>query len=313
MNLWNVLCQLAIILASLEGSGVGASAGKSKVVDVQSTVPWHEAYHAGDHIDDLISFVDRWQGPFDLHCFDAFGRSRVVETKWLQHGFRALAWDIEINPLWDITAREGFFELLQCGLRLLEWALILAGPPCSLFVWISRSVHKRKSKRFGIHGDPASLVTKISNLVVNNFVSFVWLMRRRRNIFVMIEQPGSSLMYELPSVIELGLWLRPTVTFTWLGRWGHTLPKPTRLWSTLPGSETLHRTLTKAHREKLKQRLLKAQEIAKAKGKKPLNYYTKDKNGKVTGGKDLGKTAVYPRPFAQKVFELWRQQWALRG
>ena len=43
----------------------------------------------------------------------------------------------------DVTAEAGFFVLLDLALRLVTRGLIVAGPPCSLFVSLSSSVHRR--------------------------------------------------------------------------------------------------------------------------------------------------------------------------
>ncbi len=100
---------------------------------------------------------------------------------WDKNGYVGLSYDIQLEPSQDITGRSGFFQLLELGLsllgrtawlfwliprrlccllwlctrgtpkpktqlnkvRLLPGALVMGGPPCSLYVWLSCSVHRR--------------------------------------------------------------------------------------------------------------------------------------------------------------------------
>ncbi|CAK9002062.1 unnamed protein product [Durusdinium trenchii] len=43
----------------------------------------------------------------------------------------------------DILTRTGFFYVLQCILTMVEYGMILCGPPCGLFVFLSASYHRR--------------------------------------------------------------------------------------------------------------------------------------------------------------------------
>ena len=59
---------------------------------------------------------------------------------------------------------------LNVGLcRLLPGALIVLGPPCSLFVWMSSSVHCRSELR--PMGDESRFVVRMANAISRNTVS----------------------------------------------------------------------------------------------------------------------------------------------
>lgn len=291
-----------------------ANAGKTVVTDTVSTVSWGQRFVASKHMKELNAFVDQWNGAPDLHSLDLFGRSGVIERQWKLSGYRSLAWDVALCPECDLTCRTGFFNLLACGLRLHENALIVGGPPCSLFIFLSSSCHKRNSEHFGIAGDPSSRPTQIANLIVNNLAVFLGLMLRRRPVFILLEQPGSSVMFQMPSLEkQFKKMIGALCIFTWLGLWGHCLPKPTKLWGNLPGMAAMKRKLTKEKREKIHDKLERAAEKARQRGLPVKQYYKKDKNGKVTGMKALGETAVYPKRFAEGLFALWQVAWVLRN
>lgn len=80
--------------------------------------------------------------------------------------------------------------------------------------------------------------------------------------------------------------------FTWLGIFGHRLQKGTQLWSSLPGSKSLIRKMTKRKKAMFQKR----REHSKMKD------YKKHPNGTVSGGRDLQSTSIYPMGFCRAVF-----------
>lgn len=284
-----------------------ALGAKGKYIDTASSVPWGQTFHAAKVVHDLEKYVDGWKGCQDLHALDLFGRSGRISTMWNGQGFRALAWDLALDSCMDITSRSGFGHLLECGLRLVDNSVIVAGPPCSMFVFFSSSNHRRHE--VGIMGDPNSPPTRLSNLICENMSIILMLLRRKVFFHLVVEQPGSSVMYKLPCMLTLAAAFGASMVFTWLGMFGHALCKPTRLLGTLPNLSTLKRTLTKACRLAIKKRQEKAAKKAKNRGQKPKVYYKFHANGSVSGGKDLGETATYPMQFAWHLFALWHENW----
>ena len=49
--------------------------------------------------------------------------------------------------------------------------IVVCGPPCSLYVWVSRGTHKRCCKSFDIFGDVSLKSVRMANCIVRNFVS----------------------------------------------------------------------------------------------------------------------------------------------
>ena len=284
-----------------------AMGAKGKYVDTASSIPWGQTFRAATAVHSLEKYVYEWKGCQDLHALDLFGRSGRIATMWNGQGFRSLAWDLALGSCMDITSRSGFGHLLECGLRLVDRSVIVAGPPCSMFVFFSSSNHRRHE--LGIMGDPNSPPTRLSNLIVENMSIFLMLLRRKVFFHLVVEQPGSSVMYKLPCMLTLAAAFGASMVWTWLGMFGHSLCKPTRLLGTLPNLSSLKRTLTKARRLAIKKRQEREAKKAKKGGKKPKEYYKIHANGTVSGGKDLGETATYPMQFAWHLFALWHANW----
>ena len=289
-----------------------AAKSKKKVIqDTFSSVPAMHRFNAWFHLDELLRFVDQYQGASDVHCIDLYGRSQTIKNEWISHGYRALAFDLLLDPEHDVTTKAGFWQLVMMGLRLLPHGFICAGPPCSLWIFLSSSVHKRK--KYGIYGNPKSAVTQLANLIVENTAVFLMLMKRRQMTYAVIEQPGSSVMFQMRAFeVELEKLFRPALVFTWLGLFGHLLCKPTKLWGNLPKLRSMKRTMTSKKRLKIKQNQEKRAEEARRRGQSPVEYYKKHSNGTVSGTKNLQDTAEYPQQFALALFRLWHYAWVTK-
>jgi hypothetical protein len=81
-------------------------------------------------------------------------------------GLRALAYDIKLSTSHDLTSREGFYKLLDMGMSLVVGAVVLGGPPCSLMVGASASVHMRRTWR--LLGNQANAKVRLSNAIWMN-------------------------------------------------------------------------------------------------------------------------------------------------
>lgn len=56
----------------------------------------------------------------------------------------------------------------------LPGGICVSGPPCSLWVWISRGTHKRRSSRFNLYGNVKLKSVRMSNAIARNFVARRW-------------------------------------------------------------------------------------------------------------------------------------------
>ena len=122
------------------------------------------------------------EGIQDLHGLDVFsGRHGRTAAAMHKCAFRSVVYDICHGGLkHDITSVEGFETLMLLALRLLPFALVVLGPPCSMFVYMSSSQHLRHL--FGPLGQPRDVATQLGNRIANNtvprdvllFVKIVW-------------------------------------------------------------------------------------------------------------------------------------------
>lgn len=63
----------------------------------------------------------------------------------------------------------------------LDHGLLAAGPPCSLFIWLSSSVHMRHA--VGCRGNEGNLKVKLANYITENLVSGLGLLKWVLNCF----------------------------------------------------------------------------------------------------------------------------------
>ena len=107
----------------------------------------------------------------DLHAIDLFSGDcgRVAEAV-KRRGFRACVFDIRKGGLdHDVVSATGFRNLILIALRLMAGGLIVLGPPCSLFVWLSSSQHLRHL--YGPEGRPLDSATQLANQIAKNTVA----------------------------------------------------------------------------------------------------------------------------------------------
>lgn len=138
------------------------------------------------------------------------------------------------------------------GLKLKEKALIVLGPPCSLFIFLSSSNHKRDARYgFGPEGDTSKYNVRLANRIASNAAScqqrclytyvqvtrifntwmcvkhaaflclweatFIRLLLRSRKPYVVWEQPKGSRMPLLPVVQQIFAALSVTCVLTYMG------------------------------------------------------------------------------------------------
>lgn len=97
----------------------GARAGqKRRHLDTASSVSEAQWFHAGSNWEMIAGFTASWQGVADLHAIDCFGASQSIARAYRRRGFRAEAFDIQINPLHDASTAAGWWSMMLLFLRL---------------------------------------------------------------------------------------------------------------------------------------------------------------------------------------------------
>ena len=62
----------------------------------------------------------------------------------------------------NMVSEAGFYVALHMMMALVAGALVLLGPPCSLWVFMPRSFHGRSKDR--VHGDESKLLVRSANV-----------------------------------------------------------------------------------------------------------------------------------------------------
>jgi hypothetical protein len=262
-------------------------------------------YDAEADMANVLEFADAWQGPRDLHMYDLFSASKKMLMSWTARGYKAKAFDLVLSREDDILAPAGFRKALYFGLRLHCRGLCFAGPPCSLFTFLSCSVHRRSLGN--LNGHTAFQSVRMANAIARNTAVLLRVLLRR-GCYVAIEQPKGSWLYKQLQYTALAQAFGLFLTITYMGCFGHDLPKPTAIMSNMPSATLLARRLTKDMLATVNKRFEKRQ----SKRKVRKEYYTKGKH--TSGSKDMQSTAAYTGYFVNAVRSAWEREWhAQRG
>ena len=164
----------------------------SRHMDLQSSTAEDCWFSANQYAGDVSEFVETFDGERELHLVDLFSASGQASGCWTAAGYNAEACDITRDGNWDMSSRGGFFNTLSLCLRVLPFGLALAGPPCSWFIFLSSSMHRRTAA--SPEGDLSEARVRLSNLITANCVALLQI-AAARGVFVMVEQPANSLMF----------------------------------------------------------------------------------------------------------------------
>ena len=135
-----------------------------------------------------------------LHCLDLFAGEAEVSKAYRRAGLNSLAMDYRLNGARnDVTCEEGFYATLLALLSVRYTGLLFAGPPCSSWVFMSSSLHCRHS---GCpYGDTDEVKYRIQNILLTNLIVLM-LVAVVRGVFVVVEQPSSSIMPRYPLMMK---------------------------------------------------------------------------------------------------------------
>ena len=266
--------------------------------ETMNTIPQHIKNHLPIKGQQLI--VNR-----NLDLLDLFaGVARI--TNWaIKGGLNAIAMDKTYGDHMNMLDPKGLALTILLILRIKVGGLVAAGPQCSSWVWINRSVTKRTTaKPMGC----TSIESVRDGNLVNKAMALICYICLQLNVDWLIEQPMSSLFFKTPMMKAISTTIPSVETiFVRLGSFGHMTAKPT----TLMGHGRIMQHL-KAENMKCKtanKKSDKPQAKAKAKAKtktitKPAASLVKIENRKdgtksITGIKSkLKESQVYPVKFA---------------
>ena len=197
-------------------------------------------FDARYHMQEILSYIQSWKGRSNVQFLDLFSGVAEASRVFSRKGYVTRNFDINMGD--DITRRDGFFKCLEIVMSLVLGGLILLGPPCSLWVFMSASVHRRT--KCNTEGDCTKEAVRSANLLVRN-ICFLIALAHFRGIFVILEQPSSSQMKNYSWLCQLCSTLRLRRITTWMGCYGHLIPKPSYLLSNLANATQLRKIWSK--------------------------------------------------------------------
>lgn len=264
--------------------------------DTASVTGESDWFHASKKRQILGRIIKSYDGPRDLHAVDAFGASGRVTSTWARAGHAAEKFDIKTGGAsHDICSKQGCLHFLHMCLRLQKGGIVVAGPPCSLFIWLSTSLHRRTWGQE--EGNTSVHSVRLANLIVENFITVLDMILTRVEgpVYFLIEQPMSSWMMKRKMCARFLKRHHAEKISTYMGCYGHDLLKPSFLYGNLPHIGSL-----KKQCPKLKDR----KNIAQREG-----YIVIDANGGVSGGQRLAEAAAYTPAFCKAIHFAWHRSY----
>ncbi|MCP4241933.1 MAG: hypothetical protein GY772_15365 [bacterium] len=170
-------------------------------------------------------------------------------TRGLQHlGYAGLALDARIDSAHDVLTPVGFAVLLKAAMEIRPRGLLWAAPPCSTWVWMSRHSSGRVGDR--VAGNPNSAYVVSQNALVCRLLCILGICIQREVWFI-LEQPASSVMFEFAPVKRFAELHRVTRVKLQLGAYCGDSRKDIVLWGTAPYLPQVVRHLSPHDRERL--------------------------------------------------------------
>ena len=163
----------------------------------------------------------------------------TIHTAFSKNGLSAQGFDIIRNAQYEsISTATGFLTALNL-VRRMRTALAMAhfATVCSSWVWLSRGSTKRSN--INVLGCSSSASAQEGNLQVSRMVLLMMFIAAKRCKWV-LEQPATSLMDRHPDMKVVAPW---TEIRTWMGMFGATVKKPTKLFANTEMILQLHRRL----------------------------------------------------------------------
>ena len=144
--------------------------------------------------------------------------------------------------------------MLSLLLTIVPNGISVWAPPCSLFVWLSSSIHRRSMAN--PLGDVRQFLVRLGNCIAKNAATAMRAqLKFRSDTFCIAEQPKGSWMFKCPWWVSLsyGFYLQKTLTYQ--GLFGCVIEKGTHLLHNLPSDALIARKMTKANRQWMAKRI----------------------------------------------------------
>ena len=232
-------------------------------------------------------------------------RSCRMSKAFQKDGAKTVAYDIMHDPGMDIVTETGFYVLLGLLLRLMPSSFTMWAPPCSVFIFLTSSLHERH--RFGPWGNLAHYVVRLSNRIsINCAVALKVVLKFRSDCWAMVEQPAGSWLFKSPIWQEIISGFHLNRTLTYQGLFGGPLLKPTHLLHNMASTQFFARKLTKALKANFQKKQARWKHVQQC-------FYIKGPGGTVTGTEMMSYTSLYPQKMITQIYKTWRALKKLRA
>ena len=215
-----------------------------------------------------------------LDFLEIFAGHGAVHRALLALGYHGRAMDLNYTKSHDVLTPVGLLCLLRTVLDLRPGAILWAAPPCSSWVFLSRSSTGRDQHALGDFGSRAVVA---QNALAERLV-LALEMATVRGAWWIIEQPQSSCLWRYPAM--QGMMKRQGLQ-PWtldMGAFGGTSQKPTHLVGTAPYLARLARRCSPE--EKLRLRIEGVQTTTR--------WLDPDGKKRCQGTAELKGTQAYP-------------------
>ena len=195
---------------------------------------WRDAiFHMIQHMEDA--------GVEPLKCADIFSGTGNMAAAFGAFGMLSSTFEKQNDPEGqDVTTDKGMGILLYMIARVEPGGIVWLGPPCSSWVWLSRSTTKRSASK--VEGDTTVPSVAEANAIAN-IVADIMRVCHALGVFYVVEQPRTSLLFDyspMRSALDETTALHVALN---LGQAGATSQKPLTLWGTAPWLRSLAGTI----------------------------------------------------------------------
>lgn len=183
-----------------------------------------------------------------LDYAEAFAGTGAVHRALAAFGLEGRAMDLKYSPDHNVLKPVGMLLLLETAMALKPGGIFWAAPPCSSWVFLSRS---STGRHLQVEGDVALRSVVAQNALVERLVLVLEILALR-GVFWIVEQPASSCMWDYPAMRSLRErhGLQPRLLD--MGAYGGTSQKPTHLLGTAPYLKYLGRRCSPSLRLRLR-------------------------------------------------------------
>lgn len=222
------------------------------------------------------------------HFMEVFAGVGNLSKELLRCGYLGSAFDSEYMSAHNLLSSYGIKLVIDCLTSIRRGGLLWLGTPCSSFVILCRCQNERCEENMFL-GNVNKLFVQLGNCLAE-ISSILFLLGYMLGIRTVVEQPGSSCLFRMPSMSGVVHFCRATKYVTYMGQFNGPSCKPLQLYSGWPAIAGLERP---------RPDFLQSD----------VQLATRDGSG-FTGRKDLlVESQIYTPCFARHVAQICHNKW----